>query len=76
MAVEFSTLKGISIIPIRFGEHPRKRSRENVGTRQWGGEERHTDSGTRHHTELMESQWCRDQHRAAQGWTHQPSVME
>lgn len=28
MAVEFSTLKGISIIPIRFGEHLRKRSRE------------------------------------------------
>lgn len=32
MAVEFSTLKGISIIPIRLGEHPRKRSRENVGS--------------------------------------------
>lgn len=75
MAIEFSTLKGISIIPIRLGEHLRKRSRENVGARQWGGEQRHTVSRTRHHIELMESQWRRDQRRAAQGWTHQPAVM-
>lgn len=67
MAVGFSTLKGISIIPLRLGEHLSKRSRENGGTRQWGGEQRHTVSGTRHHIELMESQWHRDQIKGCAG---------
>lgn len=77
MAVECSTLKGTSIIPLRLKKHPRTGSREcrdsTMGRRT---KEPSLWDLTWHCSHELTHSGCRDQHRATQNWTHQPSVMD